>query len=172
MMIIIVLLPVPAFVLMLMSDTRIPERHHTHHDTYSVSPVVSRTMLLTMMFTGVLGAVVGWLSHLGVFKGDDPTVPLSFFAAFQSTMMLMLVAVLRYRVMVFEDRIIERPAIGRMRQVAYDDIVHMGWVESFLGPHLRDMRVVAADGTVVRLWCMLDIEQILLRIDRSDSLEK
>lgn len=166
----IVGLPLLAIVIELLSDSRMPERHHIHHDTYTLSPVVNRTLALVMMFMGVMGAVTGWLCRLGVFKAD-PLVPLGFFVAFQATLLVMVCAVTRYRVMAYDDRMTMRPAFGRTREIAYDDIARMEWVTSLLGPHLHDLLVVSSDGTVIRLWCMLDIEQLLLRIDRSDSLE-
>lgn len=168
--VLVIALPLLAWVMEFLAGAVISERHHLHHDTYSVSMVVSRTLALVMLFMGALGGVTGWLCHLGVFS-MRPLLPLAFFVSFQVTLLLMIVAVLRYRVMAYADHMIVRPAFGQSRTIAYDDITRMEWVSSYLGPHLRDLRVHSKGAAPVRLWCLLDVEQLLLRLDRFDALE-
>ena len=166
----VICLPMGAFLLILVVGTNLSERHHIHHDTYLISPVVSRTPLLVMGFMGVLGGLTGWLCHVGVFA-SDPVASLAFFVAFQLTLLIMIAAVMRYQVMAYDDRLVVRPAWGRTITLPYDDITSMGWVPSLLAPRLRDLRVHATDGKVARIWCLVDIEQVLLRIDRYEVIE-
>lgn len=159
-----------AVVIVLMVGSRLSERHHSHHDTYSASPVVPRTLALVMIFMGILGGLIGWLCHLDVFLAD-PIVPMSFFVAFQVTVLLMLGAVMRYQVMAYDDYMIVRPTLGRTRTINYDQIERMEWVPSMLGPNLLDLRVCPSEGRPARIWCLIDIEQVLLRIDRYEVME-
>lgn len=165
----VVFLPLLASIVTLLAGADLSERHHIHHDTYGVSLVVSRTLVLVMVFMGVLGGLVGWLCHIGVFNSDS-LVPLAFFAAFELTLLVMLIAVVRYQVMVYDDHLTVRPAFGRTNTIAYDDIDNMEWRPSYLGPNLRDLLIRAGDGNTLRIWSLLDIEQMLLRIDRFDML--
>lgn len=165
----IVGIPLVAIIAELLAGEKLSERHHVHHDTYTLSPVVSRTLVLVMVFMGVLGGLVSWLCHLGVFA-TEPTVPLAFFISFQMTLFVMAIGVIRYQVMAYDDHMVVRPGFGRTRTIRYDQIDRMEWVQSFLGPRLRDMRVHTRQDVTVRLWCLLDIEQILLRIDRFETI--
>lgn len=162
-------LPVIAIIIELIVGTRISERHHIHHDTYGVSPVVSRTLVLVMVFMGGLGSIIGWLCHLGVFP-SEPELPLAFFVAFELTLLLMVMAVVRYRVMAYDEYMIVWPPFGLPRRLYYDRIERMEWRSSYLGPHLRDLSVWTSDNKHARIWCLVDIEQVLLRIDRFDVM--
>lgn len=166
---IVVGLPLVAIVVMLFSGAEISERHHLHHDTYTVSQVVSRTLTLVMLFMGMLGSVTGWLCRLGVFSTDS-LIPLTFFVTFLLTLFVMLLMVARYQVMAYDDRMVVRPAFGRIRTVEYDEIERMEWVRSMLSPYLSDLKIWSRDGRSSRIWCFLDIEQLLMRIDRFDVL--
>lgn len=162
-------LPVVAIAIELVVGTRIYERHHIHHDTYGVSPVVSRTLVLVMVFMGGLGAIIGWLCHLGVFQSDSE-LALAFFVAFELTLLLMVMAVVRYRVMAYDDYMIVWPPFGLPRTLYYDRIERMEWRPSYLGPHLRDLYVWTDNRKRARIWCLVDIERVLLRIDRFDAM--
>ena len=168
-MIVVVGIPVLSGLGVLFSAPDIAERHHMHHDTYTISRVMSRTLVLVMVFMGVLGALTGWLCHLGVFSAD-PVIPLAFFASFQSAILFAFAAVCRCEVVAYDDRIFVRPWFGRTRQVAYDDIARMQRKRSLLNPHFDDLRIYLQDGTSVRVSGLLDVEQILMRIDRFDAL--
>lgn len=162
-------IPVLVVLVVLFGGSDMSERHHLHHDTYAVSLVVSRTLVLVIVFMGVLGALTGWLCNLGVFS-TDPAVPLAFFASFEMTILLVLAVVMRHRVMAYDDVMMVRPSFGREKTIYYDHITRMEWVSSRLGPHVRDLRVFTDEGKRVRISYLLDIEQILLRIDRFDVL--
>ncbi|MBP3892702.1 MAG: hypothetical protein J6D34_01515 [Atopobiaceae bacterium] len=165
----VIVIPLLAASIEMLAGTRISERHHVHHDTYAVSLVVPRTLVLVMVFMGALGAAVGWLCHVGVFA-SDPSVPLAFFIMFQMTLFIMVIGAMRYQVMAYGDLMVVRPAYGFTRTIRYDQIDCMTWTSSFLTPRMRDVRVHSLQGDTVRLWSLLDIEQILLRIDRYDVL--
>ena len=167
---VVVGIPLFAGILMLLAATDLSERHHLHHDTYSISQAMPNTLVLVMVFMGVLGALTGWLCHLGVF-GSDPIVPLGFFASFQMALLFAFFGVIRCRVMAYDDRMVVRPWIGRSKQVAYKDIVRMVRSLSLLSPHFHDLRVYTASGDRVRVSGLLDVEQMLVRIDRFDVLE-
>lgn len=168
--VLVIALPLVAFIAESLLGVSLSERHHLHHDTYTVSPVVSRSLTLVMMYMGVLGGLTAWLCHLGVFAAR-PVVPLAFFVSFQLTLLLMVVAVMRYRVMLYEDHMLVRNPFGATCFVTYDDITRMEWVSSYLGPHLHDIKVHSRHERPVRLWCLLDVEQLLLRLDRFDVLD-
>ena len=49
--VLVIALPLLAWVMEFLAGAVISERHHLHHDTYSVSMVVSRTLALVMLFS-------------------------------------------------------------------------------------------------------------------------
>ncbi len=163
-------LPVLAFVADRVASMNLSERHHFHHDTYSISMVVLGTIGAVMAFMGVLGLLTGWLCHLGVFAAD-PRVPLAFFTAFQLTLLVMRQAVGRYQVMTYDDRLLVRPAFGPTQELAYDDISRMQLREPWWGGSVRDLFVETRDGGSAKVWGLIDVDQILVRIDHFDLLE-
>ena len=163
-------IPVIAFFVEFLVRADITERHHIHHDTYSISIVVSRTLALVMAFMGVLGVLTSWLCHLGVYA-HDPVVLLSFFAAFQVSLLTTLIAVRRYQVVTYADRLVVRPFYGRAQTIMYRDIARMSWVKHAWGGSIHDLLVQTYGGEVARIWGLLDTEQMLLRIDRYDVLD-
>ena len=168
--ILVVGIPLVASLFELVTGTEISERHHVHHDTYSVSRVVPRTMLLVMVFMGVLGGLTNWLCQIGVYSAD-PSIPMGFFVAFQLTMLVMLVGISRCQAMTYNDRMIVRPMYGRMRTLAYRDITRIERRTTLVAPHFQDLRIHVASGDKVRVSGLLDTEQMLLRIDRFDALD-
>lgn len=169
-MVVVFAMPVIAALIASLAGTDISERHHAHHDTYGVPLVASRALVLVMVFMGVLGGLVGWLCRLGVFA-TDPLVPLSFFVSFEVAILVLLIVFVRYQVMVYDDHITVRQAFVHSVSIPYDQIDDMEWVWSFLGARTQDLRISAQDGTSLRVWSLLDIEQILLRIDLFDTLD-
>lgn len=166
----VVILPLVALLAEMILHTDMAERHHIHHDTYSVSLVITRTTVLVMVFMGSLGVMTGWLCHLGVFA-TDPSVVLSFFTSFQLTLLVVHSLLGRYRVTTYSDRLTVRPFLGRTKTMRYDEIARMEWVVPAGRGLIRDLNVHAYDGRVVRLWGILDIGQMLMRIDRFDALD-
>ena len=168
-MMLVIGLPLICGIATLMTHATMAERHHMHHDTYSVSKVVSRTLVLVMVFMGVLGGVTGWLCVLGVYPAE-PYVPLSFFAAFQLTVVLVYVLLSRCQVMAYKDRMFVRTGFWNQYEVVYADIDSMRRVTSLFSPSFHDLRIHTKQGKSVRVLGLLDIEQILMRIDRFDAL--
>ncbi len=162
--------PLVAGLMAMLSNESLAERHHMHHDTYAISPVVSRSLILVMIFMAVLGCLSGWLSQLGVFA-TDPEVPLWFFASFEVSLFMAVIAIFRYRVMAYGDRLLIRPVVGRTRTVFYESIRRMWRTPSTVAEGMHDLMLEDRDGTTLCVSGMLDIEQILLRINRFDVLE-
>ena len=167
---VVVAIPILASLIVFLSGTAPAERYHLHHDTYSISRVVPRTLVLVMIFMGVLGALTVWLCNLDVYY-QEPEVPLLFFVAFQVTAFLAFVGIGRLQVMTYDDRMLVRPWFGRQREVRYADIDSMRRSVSVLNSNFDDLRVRMHNGRVVRISGLLDIEQILVRIDRFEVLE-
>lgn len=167
-MTLLLVLPTVAVVVTLLSGLEMPERHHLHHDTYTISPVIGRSYVLNMLFMGMLGTLVGWLCHLGVFSAD-PLVPALFFTAFLVSLYLILMFVLAYRVTLYDDHMVVRLAFRPTRTIYYDEIERMEWLPSVLDPRLHDLGITPRTGRRLRIWCLLDIEQMLLRVDRYDA---
>ena len=166
---VIIGIPLTAEVVSLLTIPEMSERHHLHHDTYSISQVIPRTLLLVMSFMGILGGLTGWLCHLGVFT-SDPLVPLAFFVAFQVSIFLVFIALNRCRVMAYGDRMFVRTWFWRQREVPYDQIVRMERKAFPIDPQFSDLFISLADGRKVLVSGLLDVGQILLRIDRFDVL--
>jgi hypothetical protein len=162
--------PVVAALMAMLSGESLAERHHLHHDTYAVSQVASRSLMLVMVFMAVLGCLSGWLSQLGVFA-TDPRVPLWFFVSFEVSLLVAVIALSRYRVMAYSDRMVIKPAFGRTHTIFYRNIRHMRRTPSTMAEGMYDLMIEDQDGTVLGISGMLDIERILMRINRFDVLD-
>lgn len=165
------LVPLISLVFEMVSRFDIEERHHIHHDTYSVSLVITRTLMLVEGFMGILGLLVCWLSRVGIYGAIDPFLPISFFLSFEVALLAMQVAVGRYQVVTYLDRLTVTPFVGSQRTMRYRDIAQMEWRERIPGSFVRDLHLIAKDGSQIAIWGILDIDQMLLRIDRFDVLE-
>lgn len=162
-------MPLLSIFIELAGSAGISERHHSHHDTFVISSALTRSVVLSMVFMGVTGLLLTWLCALSVFRAD-PTVVLSFFSSFIFVAFFMWLIMRRYRVSLYDDFMDVRPFFGGMRSVNYADIESMEWAGVRVGTGYRDL-VVYEDGDVfTRIPGVLDIEQILLRIDRYDVL--
>lgn len=168
---IIALAPVVSILVELFTRADIEERHHTHHDTYLVSMTLTRTLMLVVGFAGILGTLVGWLCRVGIYGSVDVLVPQSFFATCEMVMLVFQIGLGRYQVTTFPDRITVRPMYGRTRTMRYRDIERMTWRTHVTDEHVRDLQLYAKGGKRMTLWGILDIDQMLLRIDRFDALE-
>ena len=166
---IIIAVPLLCIVIEWLGDTDITERHHAHHDTYLVPRSVTTALMLMAVFVGMLGLAVGWLCSVGVFAADA-SILYGFFAAFLIATFSMWLGIRRYRVITFEDRLQVRPFVGPAITLRYADITNIYMVRrSFLSSY-RNMRVCAGKRSVT-IWGVLNLEQILSRIDRFDTLE-
>lgn len=167
----IICLPVVAVLMLWANDSGMTERHHSHHDTYVISGIMSRVLVMAMLFMGLLGVVLSWLCAMGVFYADE-TVVLGFFAGFVVVMFVMWFSMSRYLVCTYDDHMEIVPLIGRRRSIRYDDIEELRWSSAFMLVGNRSISVIVDGKVAAQLLGTLDLEQILLRIDRNDALER
>ena len=78
----------------------------------------------------------------------------------------------RYKVVTYDDCMHITPPIGTRRTIRYDEIESMEWhrSKSLLGYENLRVRVKGSYRRVT-LWGMLDLEQILMRINRYDAID-
>lgn len=162
-------LPIVAALMEHFDDAGMPERHHSHHDTYMVSGALSRSVVASMAFAAIMGIVLSWLCGIGVFDVAEGVVP-GFFLSFLIASFCMWVMMRRYRVVTYDDRMAVTPFVGHTAEVRYRDITsirRMGPPPVGGGASVG----VWSDGRrVATIWSMVDVEQILMRIDRFDAL--
>lgn len=165
------ILPLLALLFEHVGNVRISERHHSHHDTYVVPATFTRGLVIAMAFMGILGLVLGWLCAAIEFL-PSPLPVFAFFDAFIITCFAMWASLGRYRVAVFDDHLTITPFLGPDSVVRFDRIDVMRWAGMRKGSGYRDL-VIWADGRRAgRLSGMVDIEQILMAIDRFDALPR
>lgn len=163
--------PTIAVVLEFMNSVRLSERHHSHHDTYGVSIVMLSVLVMAMVFMGLLGLVLSWLCYVGVFHADG-TVMLGFFSSFVLVMFVMWMAMRRYHVSTYDDYMVITPYVGKSQTIHYDKIERLRWSgsRSFFGD--RSLSVIVGGKVVAVLVGVVDIEQILQSINRTDILDE
>ena len=140
------IIPVVALAFEHVGNVRISERHHSHHDTYVVPVEFTRSLVLAMTFMAVLGLLVAWLCERDVFLADAVVV-LGFFDAFLVTCFVMW-------------------------SLRYDQIERLEWTGMRVGSGFRNLEVWVDGRRAVTLLGIVDIEQIVMSIDRFDLLTK
>lgn len=163
-------LAIVAAIIEWIGDIDMVERHHSHHDTYVISGIMSRVLVMALLFMGLLGVMLGWLCMVGVFEADE-TVMLAFFASFEVVMFVMWLSMRRYLVCTYDDYMEVVPLFGRRRTIYYDDITELRWSSAFTLVGNRSLSVIVDGKVAAQLLGTLDLEQILLRINRLDVLE-
>ncbi|OUO33058.1 hypothetical protein [Olsenella sp. An293] len=166
-----VVLPVLALLLEHMGNVRLSERHHRHHDTYVVPVSFARGLVLAMAFMSVLGFVLGWLCAMLEFL-PSPLPVFAFFDAFIVTCFAGWAILNRYKVSVFGSRLVITPFVGHDASVRFDDIDLLRWVGLRKGSGYRDLVIWARGRRVGRISGMVDVEQILMAMDRFDALPR
>ena len=162
-------LPVVACLIEWAGSAGISERHHSHHDTYVISSALSRSLAFAMVLMGAIGLMLGWLCDVGGFDvSADVVVP--FFSSFVIVVFVLWAFMRRYRVSLYDDFMDVRPYIGHMRTVKYDQIERMEWTGVRCGTGFRSLVIYPAGEHPVKLPGVLDLEHILVRIDRDDAL--
>ncbi len=169
-MAIAVLVPLLSVFVARVGSLEISERHHSHHDTYVIASTLSWGVLFSMVFMGALGLLLGWLCMVTAFEAD-PKVVLAFFDAFLVTACVAWSALRRYKVVTFDDYLCVTPFIGPVATIRYDEISAMEWSASLIVPRARNVSVFVGHRRRALLWAVLDLDQILMRIDRFDVLE-
>ena len=162
-------LPVLACLVEWAGSVGISERHHSHHDTYVISSALSRSLAFAMVLMGAIGLMLGWLCDVGGFDASaDVVVP--FFSSFVIVVFVLWAFMRRYRVSLYDDFMDVRPYIGHMRTVKYDQIERMEWTGVRCGTGFRSLVIYPAGEHPVKLPGVLDLEHILVGIDRDDAL--
>lgn len=164
------ILPVFAMVMEWVVGTRLSERHHSRHDTYVISSALTGAIALAMLFMGVLGLILSWLCHVGVFKASALTME-GFFFAFVLVMFVMWATLRRYRVATYDDHLEVTPFIGARRSIRYDEIERLKWSSSIIPPSRRCIMVIVDGEPKAILMGTFDLDQILLQINRNDVLD-
>lgn len=163
--------PLVALVVEHVGNVRIAERHHSHHDTYVVSAEFTRSLVLAMSFMAALGLLVAWLCDQDVFLADEVMV-LAFFDAFLVTCFVMWSLICRYRVSTFSDSMAVTPPLGPKVWVRYDQIDRLEWSGLRVGTGFRNLVVWVGGRRAVTLLGIVDVEQIIMSIDRFDLLPR
>ena len=151
-------------------DADMPERHHSHHDTYVISGALSRSVVASMVFAAILGLVLRWLCNVGVFDVSSAVVP-GFFSSYLVVSFCMWMMVRRYRVVTYDDRMLVKPFIGRTIHIRYRDITSLRRLAFLRSASSANLGIWVNHKRAAIIWGSLDIEQILMRIDRFDVLE-
>ena len=163
-------IPLAAAIIIWVSDAGISERHHSTHDTYTIANSLVLTLMFAMIFMGALGSLLGWLCMVGVFAASALVV-LGFFDAFLVVSFVYWLMLRRYKVVTYDEHMEVTPFLGRMVRVRYADISAMEWTPSLVMPSNKNVRVFVGHRRRALLWCGLDLDQILIRINRFDALE-
>ena len=162
-------LPVVACLIEWAGSAGISERHHSHHDTYVISSALSRSFAFAMLLMGAIGLMLGWLCDMGGFDSSaDVVVP--FFSSFVIVLFVLWAFMRRYRVSLYDDFMDVRPYLGSVRTIRYDKIERMEWRGVRCGTGFRSLEIISAGERPVRLPGVLDLEHILVHIDRDDAL--
>lgn len=164
-----VVVPVLALIIERTGDVRLSERHHRHHDTYLVPTPFTRSLVLATAFMGGLGLFVSGLCVQG-FIPSSPLVAILFFDSFVAACFVAWWCSCRYKVSVFSDSMIVTPLFGHAVWVRYDEIERMEWVGLRNSSGYRDLVVWVGGRRAVTLRSIVDLEPILMRINRFDVL--
>ena len=169
-MILALAIPIAASLIDAMSAAAgISERHHSHHDTFVVETSFSRAIIIAMYFMAIVGIILAWLCIMGVFTASSKVV-IVFFVAFVGVMFVMWLGMRRYRVSAYDEYMDITPFVGSNIHVVYRDIERMEWYGPRKGSGFRNLRIYEHGRPVGMLWGVLDLEQVLMRIDRFDVL--
>ena len=162
--------PAASALLLFVYDVGISERHHSHHDTYVIGSNLMITLVLAMIVMGAIGILLGWLCLIGVFWLHYSLV-MGFFDAFLVVVFAFWLILRRYKVTTYDDHLEITPFFGRKTTFSYSDITAMEWTPSILMPSRRNIGVYVEGKRAALLWSGLDLDQILMRINRFDILD-
>lgn len=168
-MVIAVAIPLVAAAIEWFASEDISERHHSHHDTFVIAPSIKRSLIIAMIFMGVTGIVLGWLCEIDVFEAD-PSVVLGFFVGFLAVTLVIWAFMRRYKLALYDDHMIVSPFVGPSAIVRYADISSMEWTGMRAGSGYRNLAIFVGGGKATTLWGGIDLDQVLMRIDRFDVL--
>lgn len=162
--------PLLAMLVLRLSTHDISERHHRYHDTYVIASSLTWTLVLVMIIMGSLCILLGWLCSIGVYTVKN-TLIMSFFDAFLVMTFIQWLILRRYKVVTYDDYMTVTPFFGLKATIPYKDISVMKWTPSIIIRNGRNIRVFVGQDQRALLWSGLDLDQILIRINRFDALE-
>lgn len=165
-----ILLPLGAAYVERGAKVLIAERHHRHHDTYTVPSELTNSLVKAMVVMGGVGVVLGVLCLTGIFWQRYVFV-LAFFDAFVISLFTAWLALCRHQVALFEDHMVVTPPLGSEVLVRYSDVDRLSWTGPRHGTGYRNLRVGVGGAYVATLLGVMDIEQITLHLDRFDAIE-
>lgn len=147
------------------------ERYHSHHDSFTTSTALTRSLAIAQVTLAVLASVLGYITRMGAFGARFELVA-TFFSPQVLLLFCLWLGLKRYKVSTFETQLVVRPPFGVTRVVAYKDIEKMAWSGVRMGSGLRSL-CIWRKGTPhpVVLWAFVSLDQVLMRIDRFDVLE-
>ena len=158
-----------AFIEHTSSPLRLAERHHSHHDTYVVPPDFTRSLVVAMLAVGGLGVLLSVFCAIGVFD-SSARVPLAFAGGFAWTLFALWAMLERYKVSFYEDHAVIAPFFGHDFYFFYNDVQSLDWKGLRRASGYRDLRVVEKGGRTFTIYAVVDMEQVLLHLDRFDVL--
>ena len=165
-----ILIPLGAALIERSGNVLIAERHHRHHDTYAVSPQLLNALVKTLFVMGAIGVLVGLLTQRTDYWCEQAFV-LAFFDAFVITVFLAWLMLSRHKVSLFEDHMVVTPVIGRDITVWYANIDRLSWCGLRYASGYRSLRVSVDGRRATTVYGVIDVEQVLLHVDRFDVLE-
>ena len=133
-------------------------------------PDFLRSLAVAMLLVGCLGVLLGTFCGVGLFDSDMICV-LTFTDAFTWMALVMWLMMARYKVSLFEDRGVIVPLVGRSICFFYSDIASIRWSGPRRASGYRDLVITDIDGRRYKIKGIIDIEQVLLHVDRFDVLE-
>ncbi len=161
---------------------RIAERHHSHHDTYVVPPLFTRGIALCLLVTAFVGDLTAIMCLMGVYSANPVTV-LGFFDGACLALFVAWYVLCRYKVQIFDAgadgraeegapqarAVVIRPLVGKRKVVYVDQITHMNWFGVRKTSGYRDLMIWENERRKTHIWAIVDLEQILMHIDRFDA---
>lgn len=151
------------------SSLRLAERHHSHHDTYAVPPDFTRSLVVAMLAVGGIGVLLAVFCAIGVFDADA-RLPLAFTGGFAWALLALWWMLGRYKVSFYEDHAVIAPLFGHDFFFFYNDVRSLDWAGLRRSSGYRDLRVVEKNGRAFTIYAVVDMEQVLLHVDRFDVL--
>ena len=138
----VILVCVPLFVVWRMWERSndLAERHHAHHDTYSVSPALLQVVAYASICSSFMGIVLGCLCATGNIAFDSITVTV-FFSAFSLTCAAIWVLLSRYCIATYDTQMCITPFFGKSFIVAYEKITAMKWTPVYFFATQQSIRV-------------------------------
>lgn len=138
----VILVCVPLFVVWRMWERSndLAERHHAHHDTYSVSPTLLQVVAYASICSSCMGIVLGCLCATGSIPFDSIIVTV-FFSAFSLTCAAIWILLSRYCIATYDTQMCITPFFGKSFIVAYEKITAMKWTPVYFFATQQSIRV-------------------------------